>query len=40
MILVINKIEVPKEWQHDINIKNKYDYTVFDICLKHEIVPP
>ena len=28
MILAINNIEIPNEWYHDPNIKNKYGYTV------------
>ena len=28
MILAANHSEIPKEWEHDPNIRNKYGYTV------------
>ena len=28
MILALNKINVPKEWYHDPNMRNKYGWTV------------
>ena len=28
MILACNNIDIPKEWEHDPNIKNKYGMTV------------
>ena len=28
MILACNNVEIPNEWYHDSNIKNKYGYTV------------
>ena len=28
MILAMNKLEIPKEWNHDPTIKNNEDWTV------------
>lgn len=40
MILTFNKIEVPKEWWHELNIKNKYNNTLFDIHIRMKTIPP
>ena len=40
MMLAINKMEVPKEWEHDPKIKNKYGMTVAMIYAYRGMIPP
>ena len=40
MILAINNITIPKEWEHDSTIKNDYGYTVALLQAKSGKIPP
>ena len=40
MILALNKINIPDEWKHDPNIKNKYGNTVAMHLATNCIIPP
>ena len=37
MLLAYNNKDIPKEWEHDPNIKNKYNNTVCYYLWKNEI---
>ena len=39
MILACNNINIPKEWHHNPEFKNKYDYTVALYMARNGKVP-
>ena len=40
MILAINNINIPKEWEHISELKNKYGYTVALLYASKGLIPP
>ena len=40
MILAIDNIEIPEQWEHKPNIKNKYGYTAALLYASKGLIPP
>ena len=40
MLLVLNDVDVPKEWQHDSEIINDYGYTIAMLYAMNGVIPP
>ena len=40
MLLAMNNIEIPKEWEHRGNLQNNTKYTVAIILSSNGVIPP